>query len=56
MTTPAAKSTKIFEVFIYFKCCFCTDQTKSVTITANTEPTNMVLMIKGKVTAKDEKK
>ena len=32
------------------------DQTKSVTITANTEPTNMVLMIKGKVTAKEEKK
>ena len=32
------------------------DQTKNVTVTANTEPTNMVLMIKGKVTAKDEKK
>ena len=32
------------------------DQSKSVTITANTEPTNMVLMIKGKVTPKEEKK
>jgi hypothetical protein len=32
------------------------DQSKSVTVTANTEPTNMVLMIKGKVTPKEEKK
>ena len=32
------------------------DQSKSVTLTANTEPSNMVLMIKGKVTAKEEKK
>ncbi|MDZ7876370.1 MAG: DUF1573 domain-containing protein [Saprospiraceae bacterium] len=32
------------------------DQSKSVTITANTEPSNMVLMIKGKVTPKEEKK
>ena len=32
------------------------DQSKSVNVTANTEPTNMVLMIKGKVTPKEEKK
>jgi hypothetical protein len=32
------------------------DQNKSVTITANTEPSNVVLMIKGKVTPKEEKK
>jgi hypothetical protein len=32
------------------------DQSKSVTITANTEPSSMVLMIKGKVTPKEEKK
>ena len=32
------------------------DQSKSVTVTANTEPSNMVLMIKGKVTPKEEKK
>jgi Protein of unknown function (DUF1573) len=32
------------------------DQNKSVTITANTEPSSMVLMIKGKVTPKEEKK
>jgi Protein of unknown function (DUF1573) len=32
------------------------DQNKSVTLTANTEPANMVLMIKGKVTPKEEKK
>jgi hypothetical protein len=32
------------------------DQNKSVTLTANTEPANVVLMIKGKVTPKDEKK
>jgi hypothetical protein len=32
------------------------DQNKSVTITANTEPSNVALMIKGKVTPKEEKK
>ena len=32
------------------------DQSKSVTLTANTEPSSMVLMIKGKVTPKEEKK
>ncbi len=32
------------------------DQSKSVTITANTEPSSMILMIKGKVTPKEEKK
>jgi hypothetical protein len=32
------------------------DQNKSVTLTANTEPSSMVLMIKGKVTPKEEKK
>ncbi len=32
------------------------DQTKSVTITANTEPSSMILMIKGKVTPKEEEK
>jgi hypothetical protein len=32
------------------------DQNKSVTLTANTEPSSMALMIKGKVTPKEEKK
>jgi Protein of unknown function (DUF1573) len=32
------------------------DQSKSVTLTANTEPSSMILMIKGKVTPKEEKK
>jgi Protein of unknown function (DUF1573) len=32
------------------------DQNKSVTVTANTEPSSMVLMIKGKVTPKGEEK